>query len=98
MDNETFKTIVVGMYVILLIILVGAVIVASVNKSLIDYSTSLCNESNGTIVYYPQQNEIEFFESTNKTGYWCKLSNGTEIDVNVKEILNNAVSSSINKS
>jgi len=89
MNRGTFWNIIVGIYVIALIILVGIIIMASMNKAIIDYSTTVCNQSNGTLIMYPVDTNLNFYAPPNKTGYWCRLSNGTEVDVNIKEIINN---------
>ena len=67
------------------------IILSSMNIQMWDYYNEECNKLNGSLVTYECYNSglNNYCDlDTTKTGQWCVLSNGSEIDLTIKSIQN----------
>ncbi len=54
-----------------------------------EYYKETCDEMDGTLIFYECQNLLWVTPCSElKTGMWCKLNNGTEIDITIRNIIN----------
>jgi len=92
MDNlqENMINFALTFMVICVMIMIIALTLSTMKNQLWDYYVSKCNELNGTLVTYecyntPLNNGFCDLDTT-KTGQWCSLLNGTEIDLTIREV------------
>jgi len=90
MKFEYFYSIIVSVMVIAIIIVITLLVLQKLNLSVENIAERLCSSQQGKLIFYECQNSFYVFTNSTpcselKTGYWCLLPDGSEIDL--KEVM-----------
>ena len=73
----------IGILLVIILIIIANLIWEKEYKAMDDYQISECNKLNGTSLIYECYNGAGSDCSKVKTGFWCTLPNGTQIQFRV---------------
>ena len=78
MKNKTI-TILMGIMVLVITTLIAMLILSQLRTEYMDYVEEQCSELNGEVITYECYNSLVSDCSKLKTGIWCRLPNGEEM-------------------
>ena len=90
MNKKTRENIINGLISLLVFIIILISIVVVLNKlgeTLKNHSEEECNSMGGELIFYECFNSPISNCAKIKTGNYCRLSNGTEIDVTIRNAI-----------
>jgi len=83
-NKNTLNSILITIILIIIIIFMFILVLSKFNTGFQEYSKQICDKMNGTLIFYECQCNIGSDCEDLKCGNYCKLNNGTEVDVNFK--------------